>query len=91
MDAEDLQAAYYFLVDRHNRGDLNLAKLGVVALGDGANLAAAWAYQPGAAITTDGRPSDLSALAMISPKVTTFICRSWQLPRMRRPPAPSRR
>ena len=35
---EDLQAGYFFLVDRHNRGDLNLEKLGVVALGDGANL-----------------------------------------------------
>ena len=41
---EDLQAAYFFLVDRHNRGELNLSKLGVIALGDGANLAAAWAY-----------------------------------------------
>jgi alpha-beta hydrolase superfamily lysophospholipase len=64
---EDLQAAYFFLVDRHNRGDLNLAKLGVIALGEGANLTAAWAYQPGAAISIEGRPSDLSALALISP------------------------
>jgi alpha-beta hydrolase superfamily lysophospholipase len=64
---EDLQAAYFFLVDRHNRGELNLAKLGVIALGDGANLAAAWAYQPGAAVTTEGRPSDLSALVLLSP------------------------
>ena len=64
---EDLQAAYYFLVDRHNRGELNLAKLGVIALGDGANLAAAWAFQPGSAVTTEGRPSDLSALVLISP------------------------
>ena len=65
---EDLQAGYFFLVDRHNRGDLNLAKLGVVALGDGANLTAAWATQPGAALTTEGRASDLSALAFISPQ-----------------------
>jgi hypothetical protein len=65
---EDLQAGYFFLVDRHNRGDLNLAKLGVVALGDGANLTAAWATQPGAALTTEGRASDLSALALISPQ-----------------------
>jgi dienelactone hydrolase len=65
---EDLQAGYFFLVDRHNRGDLNLAKLGAIALGDGANLVAAWAFQPGAAVTTDGRPSDLSALVLISPK-----------------------
>jgi hypothetical protein len=64
---EDLQAAYFFLVDRHNRGDLNLEKLGVIALGDGANLVAAWATQPGAAITIEGKPSDLSALALISP------------------------
>ena len=64
---EDLQAGYFFLVDRHNRGDLNLGKLGVVALGDGGNLAAAWAVQPGAAITIEGRPSDLNALVLISP------------------------
>ena len=69
---EDLQAGYFFLLDRHNRGDLNLAKLGVIALGDGANLAAAWAFQPGAAITTEGRASDLSALVMISPKPEGF-------------------
>ena len=47
--AEDLQAAYVFLLDRHNRGDLNVAKLGMIAVGEGANLAVAWAYQPGAA------------------------------------------
>lgn len=64
---EDLQAAYFFLVDRHNRGELNLSKLGVVALGDGANLAAAWAFQPGAAVTTEGHPSDLSGMVFISP------------------------
>jgi acetyl esterase/lipase len=64
---EDLQAAYFFLVDRHNRGELNLSKLGVIAVGDGANLAAAWAFQPGAAVTTEGHPSDLSALVLISP------------------------
>jgi pimeloyl-ACP methyl ester carboxylesterase len=64
---EDIQAAYFFLVDRHNRGELNLSKLGVIALGDGANLAAAWAYHPGAAVTIEGHPSDLSALALISP------------------------
>jgi dienelactone hydrolase len=69
---EDLQAGYFFLVDRHNRGDLNLAKLGVIALGDGANLAATWAFQPGAAVTTEGRPSDLSALVLISPKPEGF-------------------
>jgi hypothetical protein len=69
---EDLQAGFFFLVDRHNRGDLNLGKLGVVALGDGANLAAAWAIQPGAAITIEGRPSDLSALVLISPNPEGF-------------------
>jgi hypothetical protein len=69
---EDLQAGYFFLVDRHNRGDLNLAKLGVVGLGDGANLVAAWAYQPGAAVTIEGRPSDLNALVLISPNPDGF-------------------
>jgi hypothetical protein len=65
---QDLQAAYFFLVDRHNRGDFNLAKLGVIALGDSSNLVTAWAYQPGAAVTMEGRPSDLSAMVLISPK-----------------------
>jgi pimeloyl-ACP methyl ester carboxylesterase len=65
--AEDLQAAYVFLLDRHNRGDFNVAKLGLIAVGEGANLAAAWAYQPGAAVSTEGRPSDLNAMVLISP------------------------
>ena len=65
--AQDLQSAYLFLVDRHNRRELNLGKLGVIALGDGANLAAAWAASPGAATSGEGRISDLNALAMISP------------------------
>src|SRR5271157_1064280 len=64
---EDLQAAYMFLLDRHNRGDFNVAKLAMIAVGEGANLAVAWAYQPGAAVSTEGRPSDLSALVLISP------------------------
>ncbi len=69
---EDLQAGYFFLVDRHNRGDVNLAKLGVIALGDGANLVAAWASQPGAAVTIEGRPGDLSALVLMSPNPEGF-------------------
>ena len=69
---EDLQAGYFFLVDRHNRGDLNLRKLGVIALSESANLALAWGTQPGAAITIEGRPSDLSALALISPNPEGF-------------------
>ena len=63
----DLQAAYLFLLDRHNRGELNLNKLGVVAVGEGANLAAAWAATPGAAVSTEGRNSDLAALVLVSP------------------------
>jgi hypothetical protein len=69
---EDVQAGYFFLVDRHNRGDLNLAKLGVIGLGDGGNLVLAWAFQPGAAVTIEGRPGDLSALALISPNPEGF-------------------
>ncbi len=65
--AEDLQAAYIFLLDRHNRGDFNIAKLAIIGLGEGANLAVAWAYQPGAAVSTEGRTSDLSTLVLISP------------------------
>jgi len=67
MMVYDLQAAYWFLVDRTNRGELNLAKLAVVGLGEGANLAAAWAYQPAAAVTGQNRVSDLCALVLISP------------------------
>jgi pimeloyl-ACP methyl ester carboxylesterase len=63
----DLQAAYLFLLDRHNRGELNLNKLGVVAVGEGANLAAGWAATPGAAVSTEGRNSDLGALVLVSP------------------------
>ena len=63
----DLQSAYQFLVDRHNRGELNLSKLGVVALGEGANLAAYWASLPGGAVSSEGRATDLAALALLSP------------------------
>lgn len=66
--ADDLQAAYQFLLDRHNRGELNIGKLGAVGLGEGANLAIAWAYQPGAAVSTEGRAGDLAALALVSPR-----------------------
>lgn len=65
--ASDLQAAYTFLLDRHNRGELNIAKLGVIAVGDGANLAVTWANLPGAAVANSGRLSDLAALVLISP------------------------
>jgi hypothetical protein len=65
--ADDIQAGYVFLLDRHNRGDFNVAKLGMIALGEGCNLAVAWAYQPGAAVSTEGRASDLNALVLISP------------------------
>ena len=64
---DDLQAAYTFLIDRNNRGHLNLGKLGVLGLGEGANLAAAWAALPGGAVSSEGRTSDLGALVLISP------------------------
>lgn len=63
----DLQAAYLFLVDRHNRGELNLGKFGVVAEGDAGNLAVAWAASPGGAVSSPGRISDLGAIVIISP------------------------
>lgn len=64
---EDVQAAYRFLLDRHNRGELNLARLGVIGVGEGANLATIWASLPGAAVSSEGRSSDLAALISISP------------------------
>jgi alpha-beta hydrolase superfamily lysophospholipase len=64
---DDLQSVYQFLLDRHNRGEFNIAKLGVVAVGEGSNLAAAWAHQPGGAVSSEGRVTDLSALAFVSP------------------------
>lgn len=67
----DLQSAYQFLVDRHNRQELNLAKFGVLAIGDGANLAMAWARTPGAAVAIEGRLTDLAALALVTPKAET--------------------
>jgi len=64
----DLQAAYQCLVDRHNWGELNVAKLGVVALGEGANVAAAWAAG-GGGVSSEGRTGDVNALVLISPVV----------------------
>jgi alpha-beta hydrolase superfamily lysophospholipase len=63
----DLQATYQFLLDRHNRKEVNLAKFGVVALGDAANLVGTWAATPGAAVAIEGRISDIGALALVSP------------------------
>jgi pimeloyl-ACP methyl ester carboxylesterase len=63
----DLQAAYLFLVDRHNRRELNLAKLGIVAVGEGANLVTAWAAAPGGAVSSEGRVGDISGLVLVSP------------------------
>jgi len=65
---DDLQAAYQFLLDRHNRGELNVGKLGVIGMGEGANLVAAWAHQPGAAVSTEGRPGDINDMILISPE-----------------------
>lgn len=66
----DLQAAYRFLLDRHNRRELNLAKFAVVALGHGGNLAAQWASAPGGGVSIEGRTSDLAALVLVSPRPT---------------------
>ena len=66
--ASDLQTAYYCLVDRHNWGELNLAKLGVIAMGEGANLAAGWAAM-GGGVSSEGRTSDLGALVLVSPMI----------------------
>lgn len=66
--ARDLRTAYLFLIDRHNRQDLNLAKLGVVGVGDGGSLAAHWAISAaGGPVSGPGRVSDLAALVIVSP------------------------
>jgi pimeloyl-ACP methyl ester carboxylesterase len=66
--AEDLQTAYLCLVDRHNWGELNVSKLGLVATGEGANVAASWAAR-GGGVSSEGRTSDLEALVLISPVI----------------------
>ena len=65
----DLQSAYVFLLDRHNRGELNLNRLGVIGVGEGANLAVNWAAMPGAAVSGEGRATDLGGLILISPMI----------------------
>ncbi|MFO0958631.1 MAG: alpha/beta hydrolase [Isosphaeraceae bacterium] len=70
---EDLQSAYMFLLDRHNRRELNLSKFAVVGLGVGANLVAHWVAEPDAATpvappNSEARPSDLAAVVLISPE-----------------------
>ncbi len=62
----DVELAYLALLDRHNRGELNLAKLGVIGLGEGGNIAAAWAAG-GGGVSSEGRAGDLGALVVISP------------------------
>ncbi len=62
----DVELAYLALVDRHNRGELNLAKLGVIGLGEGANVAAAWAAG-GGGVSSEGRAGDVGALILVSP------------------------
>jgi dienelactone hydrolase len=69
---QDLDAAYSFLIDRHNREELNLAKLGVLGVGEGADLVAAWAARPGAAVASEGRLSDLNAVVLVSPVAEGF-------------------
>ena len=64
---EDVQAAYRFLLDRHNRGELNLARMGIIGIGEGANLATVWASLPGAGVSSEGRTGDIAALILISP------------------------
>lgn len=65
--AGDLQTAYSFLIDRHNRREINLGMFGVVGVGDGASLVTVWAASPGAAVSNPGRNSDLGALVLVGP------------------------
>jgi pimeloyl-ACP methyl ester carboxylesterase len=63
----DLQTAYSFLIDRHNRRELNLGMFGVVGVGDAGSLVTVWAASPNAAVANPGRISDLGALALVCP------------------------
>ena len=62
----DIQVAYTCLVDRHNWGELNLAKFGIVGLGEGANVASAW-VAGGGGVSSEGRAGDVGALVVVSP------------------------
>ena len=46
---------------------MNIAKLGVLGLGEGANLVTAWAEQPGGAVSSEGRTADIGSMALVSP------------------------
>lgn len=70
MAAYDMEAIRSFLVDKNDRGELNLNKLCIVGAGMGANVAVNWALQdwsaPPLAIGKQGQ--DVKALVLISPK-----------------------
>ena len=47
---------------------MNLGQLGVLGVGEGANLAGAWATSPGGAVSSEGRvTSDIAAMVLVSP------------------------
>ena len=59
--------AYAFLIDRHNRRELNLAKFGLIAVGDGATLRPpGWPFDNGS-VANPGRLGDVQALVLVSP------------------------
>jgi pimeloyl-ACP methyl ester carboxylesterase len=66
---QDLQTAYLCLVDRHNWGELNLGKLGVVAMGEGANVAAYWAATGRGGVSSEGRTTDVISMVLVSPMI----------------------
>lgn len=70
----DLRSAYLYLIDQHNRGELNVGKLGVIGVGDGATLATAWAAAayPSGPIANPGRISDVGALVIVSPTAEAY-------------------
>lgn len=69
MVRHDLEALRRYLIARHNAGELNLAKLGVLAAGMSAPVALVWAYHDWTAppLTTGKQGQDVHALAMLSP------------------------
>jgi hypothetical protein len=79
MAASDLEAVKEFLLAEHENGRLNVRKLGIVAVGSSAMVAAAftigdWLKKPFEDAPTPAlktpRGQDVRALMMISPKIT---------------------
>lgn len=78
MVRHDLEAMRRYLIARNNAGEVNLAKLGVLAAGMSAPVALVWAYHDWTAppLSTGKQGQDIHALAMLSPAFRAGSVRS---------------